>query len=415
MAAGGFCAAACKRCPVSGTGGVDAGGCAGQAISALRLGGASPQQPAEPRGISRLAPAAQHPAPRPPLPLPAVIDSEAPPAADNATAPACGEGPARAAGRLAGSCGLRGRPPPCVPQSAHQPAAHTTPAPVCSAPACAVDVAPPGLLSCSQQKDWGMCEALSDTGFCAVACGRCTPNATNAPCDDLPTPDAVPCSRARAGGGRSAARRLALARAAAIGVRQGSAPALRHPPHPLHSLTPPQTAADGRCSSPYVEQGGYCRATCGRCQLGGAAAVQAICDDVPTPDGVTCLVRGLRRRGREGGRVGGWRSQGQVGGLCWRPAETLLLHLPTCLPARPPACPSHACPRPPQEQRTYGACNSSYLALGGYCDLTCGRCGAGAQQQQQQPAPAPATDGGGATVAAASGRPNGGRRLAASL
>lgn len=42
-----------------------------------------------------------------------------------------------------------------------------------------------------------MCEALAGTGLCAVACGHCTPDATNAPCDDVPTPDAVPCSQAR--------------------------------------------------------------------------------------------------------------------------------------------------------------------------------------------------------------------------
>lgn len=59
----------------------------------------------------------------------------------------------------------------------------------------AADVAPPGLFSCSQQKDWGKCDALNDTGFCAVSCGRCTPDATNAPCDDLPTPDATSCSK----------------------------------------------------------------------------------------------------------------------------------------------------------------------------------------------------------------------------
>ena len=55
----------------------------------------------------------------------------------------------------------------------------------------------------------------------------------------------------------------------------------------------PQTLAGGRCSSSYVQKGGYCRATCGACPQGeGAATVQAVqCDDVPTPDGVTCDVR----------------------------------------------------------------------------------------------------------------------------
>lgn len=74
----------------------------------------------------------------------------------------------------------------------HRPA---SPSPSPSLPA--VDTPPPGLFSCSQQKTWGLCDALASTGFCAVSCGRCTPDADNSPCDDIPTPDAVPCSQAR--------------------------------------------------------------------------------------------------------------------------------------------------------------------------------------------------------------------------
>lgn len=62
-----------------------------------------------------------------------------------------------------------------------------------------------------------------------------------------------------------------------------------------HPLTPPnakmQTVAAAKCTSPYVQQGGYCRASCGACQPEGGAAVQTVaCSDVPTPDGVTCKV-----------------------------------------------------------------------------------------------------------------------------
>lgn len=42
--------------------------------------------------------------------------------------------------------------------------------------------------------------------------------------------------------------------------------------------------AEGKCSSLYVQRGGYCRASCGACQVEGSAGVQAvICDDLPTP------------------------------------------------------------------------------------------------------------------------------------
>lgn len=52
-----------------------------------------------------------------------------------------------------------------------------------------------------------------------------------------------------------------------------------------------QAAASGRCGSAYVQRGGYCRSSCGVCQAEGAAGVQSGCDDQPTPDGVTCMVR----------------------------------------------------------------------------------------------------------------------------
>ncbi|PRW44355.1 G8 domain-containing [Chlorella sorokiniana] len=172
-------------------------------------------------------------------------------------------------------------------------------------PAC-VDVAPPGQFSCTEQQAWGMCDTLNGTAFCAATCGRCSPDAGNTLCDDIPTPDATPCA---------------------------------------------VTVADGKCSSPYVQRGGYCRASCGACQVAGSAGVQAvICDDLPTPDGVTCM-----------------------------------------------------------EQRMSGQCNSTYLALGNYCRDTCGRC---TVLEGAAPGPEPAPADGSqppAVVAAAGGA--GGRKL----
>ena len=57
----------------------------------------------------------------------------------------------------------------------------------------------------------------------------------------------------------------------------------------------------------------------------------------------------------------------------------------------------------------YGACNSTYLVLGSYCNLSCGRCAAVAAAAAA--AAAPPQQQGPATVEAASGKP-GGRRLA---
>ena len=176
-------------------------------------------------------------------------------------------------------------------------------------PTCA-DVAPPGLLSCSEQQAWGMCVALNATAFCARTCGQCTPGADNAlPCDDIPTPDAMPCSqvrgvRAAAGGVGTTCWPHAACMHACMDFAQPvlspacAAAALNNHLRITDSKPSPtarclQTLADGRCSSPYVKTGGYCRATCGACQQGeGGAAVQTVqCDDVPTPDGVTCIVR----------------------------------------------------------------------------------------------------------------------------
>lgn len=64
----------------------------------------------------------------------------------------------------------------------------------CCALVCAADVAPPGLFSCAELEAWGMCGSLNASGFCAVSCGACAPDNTNAgPCYDIATPDGVPC------------------------------------------------------------------------------------------------------------------------------------------------------------------------------------------------------------------------------
>lgn len=62
----------------------------------------------------------------------------------------------------------------------------------------------------------------------------------------------------------------------------------------------------------------------------------------------------------------------------------------------------------------FGACNSTYLVLGNYCNLSCGRCPQAPAEQQQQPA-ADGGSGGGGTVQAAGGPParGRGRKLAA--
>lgn len=189
--------------------------------------------------------------------------------------PACGEWQGGAAGAA--------QPPLCPGPQPLRP----TPRPPSSA---AVDVAPPGLFSCAEQAAWGMCEALNATGFCAVECGRCTPDPASVPCDDIPTPDALACSQV------GCLRCYARAGRTRAGPRCAAAGARRRTGSPAPCPARAQAAAQGKCSSPYVQKGGYCRRSCGVCgppaDSEGAAGVQAVaCTDVPTPDGVTCMVR----------------------------------------------------------------------------------------------------------------------------
>lgn len=102
----------------------------------------------------------------------------------------------------------------------------------CCALAGAEDVPPPGLLSCAEQAAWGMCAALKEPGFCAVTCGACTLNSTNAgPCDDVATPDGVPCSEV--GGTAQPARHLCTRWRGAAKLQQGAGrQAVPHTPSP---------------------------------------------------------------------------------------------------------------------------------------------------------------------------------------
>lgn len=72
----------------------------------------------------------------------------------------------------------------------------------------------------------------------------------------------------------------------------------------------------------------------------------------------------------------------------------------------------------------FGACNSTYLVVGSYCNLSCGRCPAAAQLAAVEAATQPAGEAptvGAAqpasepSVTAAAGRGSGGRRLAGGM
>ncbi|KAL4433088.1 hypothetical protein ABPG77_006515 [Micractinium sp. CCAP 211/92] len=249
----------------------------------------------------------------------------------------------------------------------------------CTASGTCTDTQPPGGFTCAQQKAWGKCSDawLQTGGFCKATCGRCTASGT---CTDTQPPGGYTCAQQAAwgkckeawmsaGGYCAATCRRCLAGASMVtgNLRLWPSPALCFPgllPRFAADVAPPglfsckeheawglcpalngtgfcaascgvctpnipcddvptpdgrpcsQTVATAKCASPYVQRGGYCRASCGRCQPQGAAAAQVVaCSDVPTPDGVTCT-----------------------------------------------------------EQLYAGGCNQTYVVLGNYCNLTCGRC-----------------------------------------
>lgn len=167
--------------------------------------------------------------------------------------------------------------------------------------------------TCSQKKLWGQCSAawMAAQGWCAATCGRCSrPPAQQGPssaaCSDVAPPGAFTCAQQKAwgkvGGGRGRAGRVRA------GPRQPSARTAAA----LSSGVAPQGGPDQafkyprsphlQCSDAWIQTGGFCQATCGRCAASGT------CTDSQPAGGYTCAQQAAW------GKV-----RGRVAAVCLRP------------------------------------------------------------------------------------------------
>ncbi|KAI3428632.1 hypothetical protein D9Q98_007455 [Chlorella vulgaris] len=256
-------------------------------------------------------------------------------------------------------------PAPAVPVNPGSPTESSAPDAAISPPDCP-DKQPTDGSSCAQKKKWGQCGAswLMKAGWCSATCGRCgqaAPQpraATFDSCFDRQPPGASSCAQQKAWGKckKSWVKRGGYC-AATCGRCQPGQPCTDK--RPRGSFTCAQQKAWGKCSQSWMAAGDYCAATCGTCTAAVAAAAvagpaagpgagpptddsptRAACEGTATVDGVQC-------------------SQSQADEE-WAPEACTDI----------PTLDGVSC----MDQRASGACDSPYLKLGNYCDQTCGRC-----------------------------------------
>ena len=216
------------------------------------------------------------------------------------------------------------------------------------------DASPPGGYSCQQQKDWGQCGAswMTQGNFCEATCGRCTQSPAGA----------APCAQEKCQMLDHAPADAATVNDPLLIDYPAAAGACDDKQTPWYSCD--QQKQFGQCDADWMQQGGFCSKTCGRCSVPapatprpaapqpGAAEVQVPCDALLDQ--------------------------------CTKASGNLINN--GALPAAPAsACvdketPGYSC----AQQKQWGQCGQGWMAQGGYCAKTCGRCTA------STPAPRPA-------------------------
>ena len=156
----------------------------------------------------------------------------------------------------------------------------------------------------------------------------------------------------------------------------------RHPliSTPAHFLPLPQ--ADGNCGQPWMLSGNYCRATCGRCALGGGASASATstattaatptgCIDLPPPGQSGCA----DQKAWGNCQQGWFKEAGYCAATCGRcssgssASASATATTAGCTDVSPPGQSGCA------DQKAWGNCQQGWFEEGGYCATTCGRCG----------------------------------------
>ena len=214
-----------------------------------------------------------------------------------------------------------------------------------AAPTACADTPPPGGYSCQQQVGWGKCSdsIITSGNYCQLTCGRCSHPAAEpaAPSNGQPSSPA-PVS------------------AAPPTPTQGGCADVAHP----GDYSCAQQKSFGKCSAAFMLQGSYCAATCSRCPTSPGAS--------PQPQSGT--------------------SPGaQISEPSSPPSAT-----PTGSTTTSGGCVDYIPPgQPPCSQWASwnGGCSNTWLVQGGFCKLTCGRCGGGGASASSS-SPAPGVNGG---------------------
>ena len=207
-------------------------------------------------------------------------------------------------------------------------------------------------------------------------------------------------------------------------IRAPSQTPLAPPPR----FPPPQ--ANEQCGQPWLLSGNYCRATCGRCTLGGgalaaspasegsAATSRTGCSDV-LPPGVATTCSEIKVLGMCSD------SNLMAGGFCAATCARCHLALPHQAGVMQGEMPTAGAPAPVAEagaaaaaaasdctdepppgeapcpeQKAWGKCESEWMVAANYCAATCGRCSPAVAASSATPAAVPAADGPAAPPAA---------------
>ncbi|KAL4422029.1 hypothetical protein ABPG77_005459 [Micractinium sp. CCAP 211/92] len=265
---------------------------------------------------------------------------------------------------------------------------------------------PPTGSSCAQQKSNKQCDQpwMMAGNYCRATCGRCKmasppPSQSSAPssgssCDDITPPGQPGCSQQKAWGncaqgwmaqgGYCAAT---CGRCSGSGSSSAAAQSSSSSGSGCDDITPPgqagcsQQKAWGNCAQGWMAQGGYCAATCGRCSgsSGSSAAAQSSsssgssCNDITPPGQAGCS-----QQKAWGNCAQGWMAQGgYCAATCGRcsgsgsssaAAQSSSSSSSGCSDVTPPG--QATC----SQQKAWGNCAQGWMSQWGYCAATCGRC-----------------------------------------
>ncbi|KAL4440274.1 hypothetical protein ABPG75_003275 [Micractinium tetrahymenae] len=175
---------------------------------------------------------------------------------------------------------------------------------------------------------------------------------------------------------------------------------------PPSGSTCAQQKANKQCDQPWMMSGNYCRATCGRCKMASpapsstsASSGSSGCSDVTPPGQAGCS-----QQKAWGNCAQGWMAAGGFcAATCGRcgassssaSAQSSASSGSSCSDITPPG--QAGC----SQQKAWGNCGQGWMAQGGFCAATCGRCSGGSSTSSSAQSSASSSGGGGSSSSAA--------------